>query len=84
MEELLTGLNIYPQPGNGTITVEGVQQDANFRLMDVSGRIVSLRATSGVNSMMLHMEDIPSGAYILMIERADGRRFTQKILHQLL
>ena len=60
-------LNVYPNPTNGHITIEGMPEGGRIELYDVTGRLVKTSMKPQIN-----ISDCPAGVYILRCISSDG------------
>ncbi|MBO7628537.1 MAG: T9SS type A sorting domain-containing protein, partial [Bacteroidales bacterium] len=60
-------LNVYPNPTNGHITIEGMPEGGHIELYDVTGRLVKTSTKPQIN-----ISDCPAGVYILRCISSDG------------
>lgn len=60
---------IYPNPTNGSITIEGLTEKANATIMDAAGRVVL--AAEIINNKV-DVSALANGVYMLRIETANG------------
>ena len=76
-EELLSNVNVYPNPTKGNITVELEQTYSNvkFVVYDLNGRVIIEKQANNINQQEIELKAAP-GAYILEIE-ADGNKKTK-------
>ena len=67
-------LRLYPNPTTGTFTLQlnSVQQkQLNIRVTNVVGELVyteTLDSKAGVNNKVLHLEQLPNGVYMVIVE----------------
>ena len=60
-------LNVYPNPTNGHITIEGMPEGGRIELYDATGRLVKESTKPQIN-----MSACPAGVYILRVISSDG------------
>lgn len=80
------GLNVYPNPNNGSFTLEvstGKEIDAAVQIITIDGRLVySDRISgSGVMTKAIDIAELANGIYYLKLETKDTAR-TYKVLKQ--
>ncbi|RYY40450.1 MAG: hypothetical protein EOO08_04770 [Chitinophagaceae bacterium] len=69
---------IYPSPARNqiqTTVLSGKAQDAQFRLVDMGGRLVQQRTQKvavGSNLVQFDLDALPAGSYLLQVILADG------------
>ncbi len=60
-------INVYPNPTNGHITIEGMPEGGRIELYDATGRLVKTSTKPQIN-----ISDCPAGVYILRCISSDG------------
>ncbi|HWB63898.1 MAG TPA: T9SS type A sorting domain-containing protein, partial [Chitinophagales bacterium] len=61
-------LNIYPNPVNSTLHVDGIPAQAEaIVLYDVTGHIVEQTPTMGLSSLPMNVSKLPGGVYFLQL-----------------
>ncbi len=75
-----TMLQVYPNPAKHIITVKGLQAHGTVQLISLDGKVVKqLTATNSI--MAISLDDLPSGAYVL-IYRNNGLYQQVKIIRE--
>jgi hypothetical protein len=75
----LTGMSIYPNPSEGSITINGdFTESANARIFDQSGRIVST-INGLMNGQIADLSSLEKGTYMIVITN-NGIETTQKVV----
>ncbi len=76
----LMGINIYPNPVEDVLHIQGENIQA-ISLLSVDGKPLKI-LDQGMNQgkQNINMSIYPSGIYFLQIQMTDGRRFTEKII----
>ena len=70
--------NVFPNPTNGKLNVileASDAQNAQLRICDITGRTVlqhNAACTSGSNTIILDMESLPNGYYLLVIDNGNA------------
>lgn len=67
-----TGLRVFPNPSNGTVTVDGVG-DGTLRVLDLYGREVY--STHHTSPSTYRLPDLPDGLYLLQMVTSAGSLF---------
>ena len=67
-------LNVYPNPTNGHITIEGMPEGGRAELYDATGRLVKVSTSPRIN-----LSTCPAGVYLLRIISTDGVA-TQRVI----
>lgn len=71
-----TDFEVYPNPTKGNLTIEAGQA-ANYRLMDLSGRLL-LEQRSQMEVFELDLSDLPPAMYLLQIQ-TNNQLITKKV-----
>jgi hypothetical protein len=81
-------ISLYPNPAQEQSTVRfqlEKAQDVRFDIFDLTGRSLWNQYTSylegGTNSMIIPMQDLKSGMYIIQLE-IQGRRVQRRLLKE--
>ena len=77
-----TAFNIYPDPNNGSFTIEVPQPGNNARItiMDVTGRTIqTITPLPGQLQVPVSLSNMPSGTYMVKLV-ADGRVYSGKVV----
>jgi Secretion system C-terminal sorting domain len=73
-------MNVYPNPVHHDLFLEGEDiEHADVTLTNSLGQKVFVKATVESNKVTLHMADLASGVYIIVI-RNHGKTRTEKIV----
>lgn len=70
-EQLLTSVNVYPNPSNGLINVSSDQKIDQVSVYDLSGRLIHTMK-GGNNKVQLNLTAFGKGNYILKIENGNS------------
>jgi hypothetical protein len=81
-ETLENNITVYPNPSNGIFTIEmpGFDGEKVIKLLDVTGKIVSIQSTFN-NSLELNEVTLIAGIYIASIQTEMGT-ITRKVIVQ--
>lgn len=87
VESLDSGLLVdaYPNPSNGelSIQVKGIENDPDFQLLDMQGKIVLEGGISIEAGQSIDLSDLPAGMYILEVaDPLSGATHRQRIVRQ--
>ena len=63
-------MNIYPNPFNSTINLEGIENGVIFSILSIDGRI--LKSGTVMNEKVNDLAFLPKGTYLLKLETTDG------------
>ncbi|MBX7204381.1 MAG: T9SS type A sorting domain-containing protein [Bacteroidia bacterium] len=66
---LLTGVNFYPNPSNGTLIIE-TQQPVTILIMNILGEVMKKEMITGKTTLQLH--DLPKGIYLIGDEKMNA------------
>jgi hypothetical protein len=64
-------LDVYPNPSNGWLYINGLKAGADVEIMDVSGKLVARRQVD-VNNNIVDVQQLNSGMYFIRISSSDG------------
>lgn len=65
-EELgLASVRVYPNPADAMITIDGIEAQASFTIVDIYGRDV----TAGITAGSIDISPLPSGTYVLRLQQ---------------
>lgn len=75
-------LEIYPNPANGTITLESTDfiGETYVRITDMTGRVVYTKTLGEINTTTLDLSSLRGGSYIIHLNSADKAAFQRIIL----
>lgn len=86
--EILTDMNVYPNPANENTTLEyNATEDGNHSIIltDITGKVVmneNYNAQKGNNRLNLNLNSIESGMYLITVADANGNQTTLRITKQ--
>lgn len=85
IEEIASqGLNAYPNPTNGSYTINDAKLtgcNSTIEVMDMSGRILQETKTNGASSVTLQLEEFPAGTYFVRLVNEKGI-FVERVIRQ--
>ena len=70
---------VFPNPASSAVMVNGLECGDNVRLMDINGRVVVNRQTTG-NSMNINLSSLNSGIYFVQVVDGDKVVTTTKLI----
>jgi hypothetical protein len=83
--EALSGVQVYPNPANTTITLafNAMQGQARITIQDLTGKVVGSTVIREVNRRTVNFDasNLTNGLYMVTVEQA-GKRFTQRVAVQ--
>lgn len=80
-DQVKIAFDIYPNPVQETLRINGLEGSESIKLFDVNGRLIqSFRASNQKES--INMDDFTSGIYFLNIEMENQIQTTKKIIKQ--
>lgn len=74
----VTAFNLYPNPTNGSVTVEfnsEVAENITFNVTDLSGKLVmsnTVAANEGSNRVYMELNDLEAGVYLTTLSNENG------------
>jgi hypothetical protein len=72
-----TAFNVYPNPTNGIVNIEGVKV-AQVQVYNILGQPVR----TFTNANEIHIKDLPNGVYLLRITDKEGNTFSERIVKE--
>ena len=75
-EEELSQLSVYPNPATSTITIEGIDGNVEYQIVNALGTVVQVGVTSNGNSIQI--ESLKTGVYFLKAKGSTTSRFIKK------
>jgi hypothetical protein len=67
-------LELSPNPASNVVVVRGARSGAGIRLFSALGQeLQRRRAAGGGEEERFSVEDLPAGAYFIVVERGDGK-----------
>lgn len=79
---MLEGVQVYPNPANNIITVEGMASGDNLSLTSLIGQQVLNTVISSSSKQTLDISSLPAGAYILRLSRPSGEASSVRLVKQ--
>jgi len=70
--DLESSLNIYPNPGNETLTIEAPRLIRKVQVLAYTGQIIHSQEGDASESLLLNTEKLPLGMYLLKIYTDNG------------
>jgi chitodextrinase len=77
----LAGVNVYPNPANEYITIEGLVNGANVNIIDATGQIVLSTTTKKMGTAKLSLANIKAGIYVVKVE-VNGKIHKSKLIKE--
>lgn len=71
MDELITEVNVYPNPANEELNIDGFYSGSSFVLINAEGKLVQ-SGNIASSFQTISLEGINAGTYTLLIRSADG------------
>lgn len=71
VDELITEVNVYPNPANNELTVDGFYVGSSFVLINAEGKLVQSGSIESP-SQVISLEGFDSGVYTLLIKSPQG------------
>lgn len=81
-EKMLTEVQVYPNPGSGTINIHSHQEIDNIQVYNALGQLCDMEIVgNSAENIQLHLQQPKRGIYFLQVE-VNGKRQSQKIIIQ--
>jgi len=78
-EELISGLNIYPNPSNGIVNIElDTNGEFSIEVTDIVGKVISREMIS--SNTVLNLEDFNKGVYFITVSNNEIMQTTKIIV----
>lgn len=71
----LSRLALFPNPNNGTFSIElpeGLAGTSHLSVLDVTGRTVAQRPVQGTGKLAIELPELPNGLYTVLLENNDN------------
>lgn len=75
--EVPSSMRVYPNPAKDFVTIDGVAPNAQYMIVDLSGRIIASGNLGGNN--MLDITRVPKGMYMIRVHDKDTMRLSTLI-----
>lgn len=72
----LSQLSVYPNPASSTITIEGVEGNVDYQIVNALGAVVQIGVASSGNPIQIEL--LKTGVYFLKVKGATTSRFIKK------
>lgn len=85
-KETLTekGLQVYPNPVHNIVTISFnttlLKQVSTMKMYNVAGVLISQPNHTGLNTLQVNLQQLPSGVYFLHIHLKNAKSITRKII----
>lgn len=80
LEEVLSGISIYPNPVENEVLIRGLENTTTIKLVSNIGQQLQNVLVNGRSSVTLDMRDYPSGIYLVKLVDKNNSISTHKIL----
>ncbi len=74
-----TKINVYPNPVNGVLHIDGLSKGTQIQLNDIYGRVV-YKATAAKDKETINTANLGPGSYLLQLTTSDGRKVGYKVV----
>jgi hypothetical protein len=72
---------VYPNPATDNITINGLNNFSDVRILDLTGKIVHQINSINTNTIQLNLNDlISAGTYLIYINNVDGSTSVEKLI----
>ncbi len=75
-------INIYPNPSNGMLNIEGMQNAKSINIYNILGELIITRDLNGIHSASMDISSLSKGIYVLSILNHDNSMITEKIIKE--
>ena len=72
---------IYPNPANDILNIDGITKGTKIQIIDITGRVL-LKWVADNNAVMLNINSLTAGNYIISITDPSGNRIIDKFTKQ--
>jgi mannan endo-1,4-beta-mannosidase len=72
---MLKGINVFPNPTNNFLYVKSEMEHVNFRILDVSGKMIKIGNIDGGSTVSISIHEFPQGTYVMHVTN-DAGKFT--------
>jgi hypothetical protein len=76
-----SSFKIYPNPSQGIVFIEGIQQDIAVKILGLQGQLIE-KAKLSANNSSINLSQYPQGIYLLQIENEKGGLEHYKIIKE--
>lgn len=73
-ENAFAEVSVYPNPFAGQLMVKDVAEATRVMLVNLQGAVLRSVSVNGANELVLDVEDVPAGLYMLVVENGSARR----------
>lgn len=73
-DAILAAVSVYPNPFVSDIVVKNTEELSRISLVNAQGMVVRSLLPSGQPEIHISAEDLPAGAYLLVVEHANARK----------
>lgn len=71
----LENIQVFPNPSSGVWNITNIEDNANYQLLDASGRIIQSKAETIIGGhLKIDLSDYPAGFYFLKVSTDDGSK----------
>ena len=77
-----TKIKVYPNPTNGPISIEGLENATNVSVVDLTGKVLLEQQVSGKTTSNLDIQALNQGVYFVVINQSSGVKVIRKVIKQ--
>lgn len=74
-----TEFTISPNPTNDLFTITAAENIETVQITSMNGQVIKVMNVAGTRSQIVHLDDVPSGNYLIKVRDSKGNNRIQKI-----
>lgn len=78
IEDYTFNFNVYPNPANQQVTINGVIPDSKVELLNILGKVIMTEIPNS-NKTSFNLSDLSAGSYFVRVSTAEGQK-TKKLI----
>lgn len=76
-----SSVDVFPNPVKSSLNVQAAEPIQNYSIVDLNGRVMLAGKLSAMD-VVLNVDSLPKGFYVLTVELGDGALVSKKVLKQ--
>lgn len=77
-----TNINIFPNPTNGIINIDGLEKASKLSVVDLTGKNLIEVQVDGKSSTKINIEQLNQGIYFVVVLQKSGLKVINKVIKQ--